>query len=107
MRDRRDDIDELDDGRTIADMSDVRRTPLLLVYRDDVARARGKRGQAGAFPDNAPMQQASSRDISDELETPEERFMLILGALKAGLAIGLVYVIAFGIFIAILLAVWR
>ena len=52
------------------------------------------------------MQQANSRSVADEIESPEERFMLILGALKAGLAIGLVYVVAFGIFIAVLLAIW-
>ncbi len=103
MRDGRENIDDFDDGRTIADMSDVRRSPLLVPRGEDVARLRNNHtGTHG--PTAAP--QMPRRDITEEIGSPEERFMLILGALKAGLAIGLVYVIAFGIFIAILLAIW-
>jgi hypothetical protein len=86
-----------DDGRTIADMSDVRTSSPLLPH--DVStlaqrlRAKDEPGQ-------------STRDFSDELQDSEERLMVILGTLRAALSIGLVYVVAFGIIIALMVALW-
>ena len=82
MRDRRRDIDDLDDGRTIADMS-------------------------GLGGHEAPAQaQTSSRDVREELGDSEEQRMVILGTLKAGLSLGMVYIIVFGIVIALMLLLW-
>ena len=78
-----------DDGRTIADMGDVRRgMPGLLSRRGHDAEVR------------------PSRDFADELQDGEERTMVILGVLKAALSIGAVYVVGFGLAIAFLLWLW-
>ena len=70
-----------DDGRTIADMSTL----------------------DGPAPDpKAP----GARDVREEIGDAEDRRMVILGTLKAGLSLGAVYVIVFGIVIAIMVAVW-
>ena len=81
-----------DDGRTIADMGDVRRPSLLLPRRE----------RSGHEPE--PL--APSRDFSDELQSPEERMMVVLGALRAALSIGIVYVVVFGLAIALMLWIW-
>ncbi len=70
-----------DDGRTIADMSSL----------------------DGPAPEPKPF---GSRDVREELGDPEEQRMVILGTLKAGLSLGMVYIIVFGIAIAIMLALW-
>ena len=72
--------DELDDGRTIADMSDVR---------------------GAVKPEHRSMS-----DITSELQDNEERTMVILGTLKAALSVGLVSVVVFGIAIWLMLAAW-
>ena len=82
MRDRRKDIDDLDDGRTIADMSGL-----------------------GGVESPAPLK-GGSRDVREEIGDPEEQRMVILGTLKAGLSIGAVYVIVFGIVIALMVMLW-
>ena len=81
-----------DDGRTIADMGDVRRPSLLLPRRE-------RNG-------HEPEPPAPSRDFSDELQSPEERMMVVLGALRAALSIGIVYVVVFGLAIALMLWIW-
>ncbi len=80
-----------DDGRTIADMGDVRRPSLLIPRRDREREA----------PVPTP-----SRDFSDELQSSEERVMVILGVLKAALSLGMVYVVLFGLAIAFMLWLW-
>jgi hypothetical protein len=70
-----------DDGRTIADMS----------------------GVGGPAPE--PLSQGS-RDVREELGGTEEQVMVLLGTLKAGLSIGAVYIVVFGIVIAIMVALW-
>ena len=72
--------DELDDGRTIADMSELR----------------------GAVKPEF----RSTSDITSELQDDEERAIVILGTLRAALSVGLVYVVIFGIVIAIMVAAW-
>lgn len=70
-----------DDGRTIADMSML----------------------GDPAPEPLP---SGSRDVRDEIGSPEERRMVILGALGAGLSLGAVYVIIFGIVIALMVVFW-
>jgi hypothetical protein len=91
------DRDPQDDGRTVADMSDVRRPSLLGLDSLRSAQARKKPGY-----DETP-----SRDFADELQSPEERRMVIWGALRAALSLWMVYVIVFGIVIAAMLAFWN
>ena len=82
-----------DDGRTIADMGDVRRPSLLLPRRDHESR------RELGIPE-------PSRDFSEELQSTEERMMVMLGALKAALSLGIVYVVVFGLAIAFMLWLW-
>ena len=72
----------VDDGHTIADMSGV-----------------GGRIEAAK-------ESLSNRDFSSELQDAEERWAVILGTVKAALSVGFAYVIAFGIFIALLIWLW-
>ena len=89
---RRDKDDFEDDGRVIADMSAVERPSLLghapspRIPRDDASARAPRRPKV-------------------ELTT-KERIWMMLGALKAGLTIGCVYVIFLGIIIFGLLAIW-
>ena len=69
-----------DDGHAVADMSVVRGT-------------------------RRPAQRAS-HDFSEELQDSEERLMVVLGTLRAALSIGLVYVVGFGIAIALMVHFW-
>ena len=71
-----------DDGHTIADMS--------MLSGSDALPASG-----------------SSRDVREELGDPDDRRALIFGATWAGLSIGLVYVVVFGIVIAAMVLLWR
>lgn len=75
---------DMDDNHTIADMSGVRRG-----LRD------------GLLP-----QPETHGDINEELQDAEERLMVLLGTLRAALSIGAVYVVGFGIAIAIMLWLW-
>ena len=84
---RRDDFE--DDGRVIADMSAVERPSLL-----------------GHVPERR-------RDVEPRVPrrprvelTTKERIWMALGALKAGLTIGCVYVVVLGLVIVALLAFW-
>ena len=74
--------DNMDDGRTIADMSGV-----------------------DGFKPSKPLFK-SSRDVREELGDSEEQRMVILGTLKAGLSLGAVYIIVFGIVIALMVMLW-
>ena len=85
--------DDEDDGRTIADMGDVRRPSLLLPRRGHESR-------------REPEIPEPSCDFSEELQSTEERMMVMLGALKAALSLGIVYVVVFGLAIAFMLWLW-
>ena len=78
-----------DDGRVIADMSAVERPSLL-----------------GHAPQRRPdAEPRASRRSRVELTT-KERLWMALGALRAGLTVGCVYVVFLGVIIFGLLAFW-
>ena len=87
---RRKHTDDLeDDGRVIADMSAVERPSLL-----------------GHVPERRrDVEPRAPRRPRVELTT-KERLWMALGALKAGLTIGCVYVVVLGLVIVVLLALW-
>lgn len=87
-----------DDGRTIADMSDVRSA----VPSPFLRHARGPQGPSIGSDFDVP-----TRDVTDELQDGEERLMVLLGTLKAALSLGMVYIVVFGIAIAFMLWLWR
>ena len=83
-----------DDGRVIADMSDLERQPMLLPRRP-------KRKKEGEAPDAAeplpPEQQL----------TDEERRTYVRGAIGATMLIAGIFIAAAAIVIALLLFFWR
>ena len=81
-------VDEEDDGRVVADMQGVEKRHILI---PDAAKDRFA---------NDFVKPSGSR-IDDGL-TDEERKWYLLGALKAGLMIWLVYAVCFGLFIFLL-----
>lgn len=97
MASRHHEDDFEDDGRVIADMSGVGRPSLFGVEppmrRGDPARE-GDRGR-----------DRERREPEVELTT-KERVWMILGALKAGLSVSIVYVIFLAAVIAVMLLVW-
>lgn len=86
-------LPEDDDGRTIADMSGVAGRELEVPGRSTLR-------------DELDQHWEDTRDVREELGDPEDRLMVILGTLKAALSIGLVYVLGFGIAIALMLFFW-
>ena len=84
---------DMDDNHTIADMSDVRRARPLSLF-------------GSSEPSEPSTPSGSTRDISDELQSGEERLMVVLGTLRAALSIGMVYVLGFGLAIALMVALW-
>ncbi|WP_317415221.1 hypothetical protein [Thermophilibacter provencensis] len=92
-RRRTDDFE--DDGRVIADMSAVER-PSLLGH----APARGRERA------EAPGERTRGRREPEVRLTTSERVWMALGALKAGLTVGCVYVVVLGLAIVVLLSLW-
>lgn len=90
-RDRR---DFEDDGRTIADMSDVSRPSL---FGHLPVREKGTK----PLP-----QEAVSQGPEQEPLSPEARRWAILGALKAALLIGMAFIVGLGLVILLLLLIW-
>ena len=45
-------------------------------------------------------------DFAEELQSPEERLMVILGVLRGALSIGMVYIVVFGLVIAAMVLLW-
>jgi len=86
-----------DDGRTIADMSGVER-PSLWGVRPPEERTKP--------PASPPAPPEEDRPWEDASMGPEERRMYVLGALKAGLLIALVFIVALGLLTAFLLFLW-
>lgn len=86
--------DARDDGRTVADMTGVGDG---LRVSDLFGAHRSQRDVSGI----------PQRNVREELGDAEERMAVILGTLRAALAVGAVYVVVFGLFIALLLAVWH
>lgn len=85
---RRDRVYDDDDGRTIADMSDVYSSPVLIPRR--------KRNRHTEPP------KPSEGDWD-----PRDRKVYIFAALRAALMIALVYAVGFGLLIGLLLLIWR
>lgn len=85
---RRDRVYDDDDGRTIADMSDVYSSPVLILRR--------KRNRHTEPP------KPSEGDWD-----PQDRKVYIFAALRAALMIALVYAVGFGLLIGLLLLIWR
>ena len=89
---RRDRDDFEDDGRVIADMSAVERPSLL--------------GHVPARQGSEAREPRERRRPKMELTT-KERVWLALGAMKAGLVVSLVFVVAIGVVIVALLLLWN
>lgn len=84
-----------DDGRTVADMSDVGPSPMWLPRRKNTEEAQQPTG-------------AAQRPWEQEPElTGKERFWAIMGAMKATLLICIVYLIGLIGLVALLLFLWR
>ena len=83
-----------DDGRTIADMSDVGQTPILLPRLP-----KRKKNAAPETEQSAPQPELQLTD--------EERRSYIGGALGAALLIGGVFIAVGAVAIALLLLLWR
>lgn len=88
-----------DDGRTIADMSGIGSQPMFLPRVPGAQRGRPAE-QPGAEP-------ADDRPWEDSSMSREDRRMYILGALKAGLLIALVFIVGLGLLILLLLWLWN
>ena len=87
---------EDDDGRTIADMSEVRRRNLFIPQtnpRMEESKRGDRKVESGASP-NPPLNRKETRSF-------------IFGALSAGLLIALVFIVALGLAIALMLFFWN
>ena len=87
-------VHEDDDGRTIADMSDLAR-PGMLGFR--------KAKQPSAPVPEQPSANEPWRE-AEPIMTPEERRWYILGAMKAALLIGMAFVVGIGLVVLLFLA---
>lgn len=85
-----------DDGRVIADMSDLARPG---VFSRKNTRTQEMPSDRESAVEKRPW------ETEDELSL-KERTMYALGALKAALLIALVFIIGLGVVIAVMLAVW-
>ena len=89
-----------DDGRVIADMSDIGRPALFLPHtgqRKDAAPARETQ---------EPREQRERPWETESGFTPQERRMYLFGAIKASLLIALVYIVGLGAAVWLLLQLW-
>ena len=91
-----------DDGRTIADMSEVRR-PNVFGFEPFIRRGRksASDAEAGGTAKN------EDRPWEDKSLNDEETGHFILGALGAGLLVGLIFIAAAAILITLLLLFWK
>ena len=86
-----------DDGRTIADMSDVTRPAAFTPRRKEPRRPKN----------HNPSQQGSFLfEKQEEPFTREERRMYVLGALKASLLIAAAFIVGLGVAILIMILAW-
>lgn len=93
---------EDDDGRTIVDMSQVSRPHM---YRPPTIQNEVRKPRA---PVSEPEQEQNrqKRPWEDHSLSRSERRMYLLGALKAGLLIGLAYIGGLGLLIWLLIQFW-
>ena len=92
-------IYEDDDGRTVADMSGIEPQPML------IPRIRKRADRADFREPDAPEANDRPWDTSGELSR-EERNAAIGGALKAGLLIGLTFLVAGALAIIAMQTMW-
>lgn len=97
MMGRRRSAYEEDDGRTIADMSQV---------GAGFGSPKAHDGQAGGQRREREAAGSEDRSWEDSALSGRERRMYIWGALRAGLLIALVYIAGFGLLIGLLLWLW-
>ena len=90
--------EEEDDGRVIADMSDVAGPSLMLP-------GIRKKKTGTSFPEE-DARKKNPWEEEEDLLNPEERRMYVLGALKAALLIGMAFIFGLGAVILVMLAVW-
>ncbi|MBM6897056.1 hypothetical protein H9X86_06690 [Pseudoflavonifractor capillosus] len=90
---------EDDDGRVIADMSGISRPGLILP------------GDTASKPQTQPQQpeerQEDLRPWEDSGMSREDRRAYVWAALKSALLIGIIYVVVFGLIIALMLWFWK
>ena len=82
---------EDDDGRTIADMSDVS-APSMFVPKSLPQSRKSVE----------PRQEKPSPAWQDDGYTAKERFLVAMGALKAALLIGMAFIVGIGAFVLLL-----
>ena len=99
-------LPEEDDGRQIADMSGIERPHLFMPHFGNNRAFDDARRNAPPEPGQQPVPERSWEQGMNEL-SPAERRMYILGAMKASMLIGLVYVGGLGAVILLLLWLWR
>ena len=100
MSEKKTDLPEEDDGRTIADMSGVEHRSLFgfSPFRRDK--------YSGLKNEDSP-QSADDRPWEDKTLDRSETGHFILGAVGAGLLVGLVFIGAAALFIGLLLLLWN
>jgi len=107
---------EDDDGRTVADMSDLPDVSFLGrwsgLHGDKgglgsvVGFGRQSGGGSGGGDGSGGPYGGRNSIPAPEMDSDERR-MYVLGMLKASLGIGMIYVIAFAAFVGLLLLLWR
>lgn len=95
---KRERIYEDDDGRTVADMSDIGRQPSLI---QSLRGARAKKPQ----PREEQPAQTRPRESQEQL-SPELQRAAVWGALKAALLIGAVYIVSAAVIILLMQMLW-
>ncbi|MCR5452027.1 MAG: hypothetical protein K6F00_05305 [Lachnospiraceae bacterium] len=100
-----------DDDRVIADMSSVDRPSLAgdwfgrAYFGKDSVFRNTKKAIIKDDGENIPDESTDANIVSEPSASERRAFMA--GSLRAGLLIGGVYIIVFGIFIALLLLIWK
>ncbi|MCC8049298.1 MAG: hypothetical protein LIP10_01390 [Clostridiales bacterium] len=98
----------VDDGRTIADMSGVER-PGMFGHLPESWKHGGSESGAGRCGNGRHADGSDSRANDDQMQnsiTRKERHMYTRAAVKAGLLIGLVYIVGCSVVIGILYLAW-
>jgi hypothetical protein len=89
---RRNKVYDDDDGRTIADMSEVSGPSMFL------PRKSGRK---------KPTLEQNEPSGSEQEWDPKDRRIYVFGALRAALLIALVYAVGFALIIGLLLLIWK
>ena len=90
-----------DDGRTIADMSEVERQPILLPSISRIRKLRGERKGVDA------KEADSERSRFEPSIDKKDRKAYLGGAVSASLLIALIYLGAFALLVVLLLLIWK